>query len=77
MPAACDGDAAGQDQPQLLRSCATGLAVVAALSVLLHSNAASAADTDLSQQHHAVNAVFGELTTALRCGTLCNNILQP
>jgi Protein of unknown function (DUF751) len=48
-------------QPQLLRSCGTGLAVVAALSVLFHSNAASAADTDLSQQHHAVNAVFGEL----------------
>ena len=48
-------------QPQLLRSCGTGLAVVAALSVLFHSNAASAADTDLSQQHHAVNAVLGEL----------------
>lgn len=60
LPAACEDSAAGTMQPQLLRSCGTGLAVVAALSVLLHSSAASAADTDLSQQQHAVNAVFGE-----------------
>ena len=59
VPAGC-ADAGGRSQLQLLRSCGTGLAAVAAMNVLLHSGAASAADpSDLSQHHHAANAVFG------------------
>lgn len=43
----------------LARACGPTLVFLAAFAVLLHSDAALAADpSDLSQHHHAANAVF-------------------